>query len=221
MEDKEDEETQRSLEDLLEIERERRVWTHVTLDGLQAALDSGKHSDACDMLEAAPNLALETLMNLTSLGGGQGLLHMLATNGHHTSLTRFLALVRAQQAQDPGNPSLDADIVDAVNKQDSRGRTALHCAAQGVQRTDHGAVLCASSLVDARAMTSVRDLAGQLPLHRACAKSHLPFVQFLIKLSILQTDLHVSDNEGHTGLTLAAQAGTHTHSNHWLSHTPQ
>ena len=40
MEDKVDEETQRSLEDLLEIERERRVWTHVTLDGLQAALDS-------------------------------------------------------------------------------------------------------------------------------------------------------------------------------------
>jgi len=69
-----------------------------------------------------------------------------------------------QQEKDADNPSLKDDIERAINRQDKRGRTPLHAAASGNQRSDNGAVLCASRLIDAGASTSLLDLKGQLML---------------------------------------------------------
>ena len=69
-----------------------------------------------------------------------------------------------QQEKDTDNQSLKGDIERAINRQDKRGRTPLHAAASGNQRSDNGAVLCASRLIDFGASTSLLDLTGQLML---------------------------------------------------------
>ena len=118
---------------------DRTQYGHVTLAEVQVAFESGRTSDACEMLDAAPHLAFDAVAKVRRLSDGQGLLHQISSDGHHDQLATLLGLVRALQ-RDANNPSLDADVADAINKQDARGRTALHCAAAGAQRSDKGAV---------------------------------------------------------------------------------
>ena len=186
-----------------------KEWTHVTLKDLQGACDRGNTSDACDMLNAAPHLALEAL-KIKRLSDGQGLLHLTASCGHHYQLAVLLGLVRALQGNDADDPSLAEDIRLCVDAQDKLGRTALHAAASAAERllSEDGSVLCASSLIDAGACSRAVDLRGQVPMHSACDAGNLAMVKFLIKISIMQHDLRVSDLEGYTALLLAARAGS-------------
>lgn len=151
--------------------------------------------------------ALNALIKVTRLSDGQGFLHQLASHGCRRELDQFLRNVRAEQ-QKNHQPSLQDDIVRAVNHQDNFGRTALHYAAACTERSDNNSVLCASTLIEAGASSSTLDLLGQLPMHRACDTSHQAFVKFLIESSILKNDLRVADVEGYTGLLLAARAGS-------------
>jgi len=156
--------------------------------------------------------ALNALIKVTRLSDGQGFLHQLASQGCRRELVQFLKSVMQQslraQQQKNQQPSLQDDIVRAVNHQDNFGRTALHYAAACTERSDNRAVLCASTLIEAGASSSTLDLLGQLPMHRACDTSHQAFVEFLIESSILKNDLRVADLEGYTGLLLAARAGS-------------
>ena len=103
-----------------------KVYEHVTLAEVQSAFDAGRTADACDMLEqGAPHLAIAALMKVSRLSDGQGMLHQLSSDGHHDQLSSVLALVRALQ-RNANNPSMDSDVVTAINRQDARGRTALH-----------------------------------------------------------------------------------------------
>ena len=129
---------------------DRKQYDHVTLAEVRVAFESGRTSDACEMLDVAPHLAIDAVAKVHRLSDGQGLLHQISSDGHHDQLATLLGLVRALQ-RDADNPSLDADVLDAINKQDARGRTALHCAAAGAQRSDKGSVLCGSLLIDAGA----------------------------------------------------------------------
>ena len=186
-----------------------RSWTrgNVTLRDLQGACDEGRASETCEMLNAAPHLAMEAL-KISRLSDGQGLLHLIASHGHHDQLSVLLGLVRALQEQDAANPSLAEDIRRCVDAQDKRGRTPLHAAAGAAERSDNGAVLCASSLIDAGAASSAVDLQGQMPMHRACDAGNLGMVKFLVKISIMNHDLRASDLDGYTALLLASRAGS-------------
>jgi ankyrin repeat protein len=184
-----------------------KEWTHVTLKDLQGACDRRNISDACDMLNVAPHLALEAV-KIRRLSDGQGLLHVAAAGCHHNQLALLLGLVRVLQEKDADNPSLAEDIRLCVDAQDKQGRTALHAAASAERPlSEDASVLCASSLIDAGACSSAVDLRGQVPMHRACDAGNLAMVTFLIKISIMQHDLRVSDLEGFTALLLAARAG--------------
>ena len=86
----------------------------------QVAFESGRTSDACEMLDDAPHLAFDAVAKVRRLSDGQGLLHQISSDGHHDQLATLLG----SSARSSGTPTTPALTQTSRTRSTSRMHVA-------------------------------------------------------------------------------------------------